>query len=303
MITQANVMDSPVVSRADASPAEPVSRPLYWSVRRELWENRSLYVAPLLVAAVVLFGFMISTIGLPHRRRAVMLLDEAHQRSAIGMPYDLAATMILITSFIVAAFYCFDALYGERRDRSLLFWKSLPVSDRTTVLSKASIPMVIMPAIAFATTIVTQMLMLWWSTTILLLSGLSPAAVFPRFRFVPSPYILIYGLVTIVLWHAPIYSWFLLISAWAKRAVFLIAVLPFLVIAAVEKMTFNTSYFGLFLKYRLIGGATEAFVFGTNPPHLTPANYLSTPGLWLGLLFAAACLAAAVRLRRNRESI
>ena len=65
-----------------------------------------------------------------------------HRRAAIEMPYDIAAMMFILTAFIVGVFYCLDALYGERRDRSILFWKSLPVSDFTTVLSKATIPLV-----------------------------------------------------------------------------------------------------------------------------------------------------------------
>src|SRR6185437_7105667 len=118
------------------------TQPFYWSVRRELWENRSIYVAPLLVAVVMLFGFLISTIVMPVRRQGVLLLDPAHQRAMIGMPYDVVAMMLIVTAFIVGVFYCLDALHSERRDRSILFWKSLPVSDFTTVLSKASIPFV-----------------------------------------------------------------------------------------------------------------------------------------------------------------
>src|SRR6188472_1255795 len=97
-------------------------QPFYWSVRRELWENRSIYVAPLIVAVVVLFGFLISTIGMPERRHGVLLLDPAHQRAMIGMPYDVAAMMLIVTAFIVGVFYCLDALHSERRDRSILFW-------------------------------------------------------------------------------------------------------------------------------------------------------------------------------------
>ncbi len=66
-------------------------RPLYWSVWREVWENRSIYIAPLSVAVVVLFGFMISTYGIPERRRGVLLMDPAKQRALIGAPYDVAA--------------------------------------------------------------------------------------------------------------------------------------------------------------------------------------------------------------------
>ena len=98
-------------------------QPFYWSVWRELWENRSIYIAPILVAIVVLFGFLVSTIGLPERRRDVLLLDPAKARTAIEAPYDMAAIMLILTAFIVGLFYCLDALYGERRDRSILFWK------------------------------------------------------------------------------------------------------------------------------------------------------------------------------------
>src|SRR5437867_10914878 len=98
------------------------TRPLSWSVWRELWENRSIYIAPLSVAVVFLFGFAISTIGMPERRQAVLLMDPAQQRAHIGQPYDVAAMMLIFTVFIVGVFYCLDALYVERRDRRLLFW-------------------------------------------------------------------------------------------------------------------------------------------------------------------------------------
>src|SRR5437868_547695 len=77
------------------------TRPLYWSVWRELWENRSIYIAPLAVAVVVLVGFMISTYGMPERRRGVLLMDLAKQRTLISEPYDAAAMMLIFTVFIV----------------------------------------------------------------------------------------------------------------------------------------------------------------------------------------------------------
>src|SRR6266699_2081843 len=82
------------------------TQPFYWSVRRELWENRSIYVAPLIVAVVALFGFLVSTIVMPVRRQGALSLDSAHQRAMIGMPYDVAAMMLIFTAFIVGVFYC-----------------------------------------------------------------------------------------------------------------------------------------------------------------------------------------------------
>src|ERR1041385_3345090 len=77
------------------------TRPFYWSVKRELWENRSIYMVPLIVAAVDLFGFAVSTIGLAERRRGVLLLDLAKQRAGIEAPYDIAAVMMIIIVFII----------------------------------------------------------------------------------------------------------------------------------------------------------------------------------------------------------
>src|SRR5512132_415709 len=137
-------------------------QPFYLSVWRELWENRSIYIAPILVAVVVLFGFLVSTIGLPERRREVLLLDPVKARAAIEVPYNMAAIMLILTAFIVGVFYCLDALYGERRDRSILFWKSLPVSDLTTLLSKATIPLAVLPLVTFGIIVATQFVMLLW---------------------------------------------------------------------------------------------------------------------------------------------
>jgi ABC-2 type transport system permease protein len=296
-------MESQTVASTTNSP----TRPLYWSVRRELWENRSIYIAPLIVAAVQVIGFAISTIGLADRRRAVLLLDPAHQRAAIEMPYDLAAMMMIFIVFIVGVFYCLDALHGERRDRSILFWKSLPVSDLTTVLSKAIIPLVVLPMLAFAIVVCVQLIMLLMSSAVLLMHGVSSATTWAHFPVFQNWVVLLYGLVAIALWHAPIYGWLLLVSGWARRATFLWAVLPLLAIAILEKIAFNTSYFASMLKHRLMGFAPNAFDF--NPHHsvaidsltqLSPGKFLSTPGLWIGLVFAAAFLAAAVRLRRYR---
>src|SRR5437868_14763425 len=76
---------------SDSGYRSATPQPFYWSVRREIWENRSIYIAPLIVATVVLFGFLISTIGLPERRQAVLMLDPAKARAAIEAPYNMAA--------------------------------------------------------------------------------------------------------------------------------------------------------------------------------------------------------------------
>src|SRR5215831_21076450 len=279
------------------------TQPFYWSIWRELWENRSIYLAPIIVAVVVLCGFLVSTIGLPERRRAILLGDPAKARAAIEAPYDMAAIMLILTAFIVGVFYCLDALYGERRDRSILFWKSLPISDRTTLLSKATIPLVILPLVIFAIVVATQLVMMLWTSLLLISHGMSPASTWEYVPLFRNSFILLYGLVAIALWHAPIYGWALLISGWARRETFLWAVLPFLAVAFFEKITFGTSHFGSMLKDRFMGFAPKAFAFNIHSvdcPRLTPGAYLSSPGLWLRLVVAAVFIVIAIRLRRYR---
>jgi ABC-2 type transport system permease protein len=303
--TQANTATEPPFHAHAVAPAGvAATRPMYWSLRRELWENRSIILAPLAVAALMMVGFSMSLFQLPDRRRAVLLLDQAQQHAAIQKPYDIVAIVFIANAFIVGVFYCLDALHGERRDRSILFWKSLPVSDLTTVLAKASIPLVILPLFVFALTVVTQLTMLVMTTVVLFVSGLG-GATSADWPFFEQSLILFYGLVVLTLWHAPLYGWLLLISAWARRSTFLWAVLPPLAVAVIEKVALGSSHLGSLLAHRFLGHVPVAFDLRAKRDidslaQLTPGNFLSTPGLWIGLVVAAAFLAGAVRLRRER---
>ena len=260
------------------------------------------FLAPLAIATLFLFGFAISTFRLPGKIRSSEL-EPTRLHETIIQPYHLASLLIMGTTFIVAFFYCLDALYGERRDRSILFWKSLPVSDSTTLLSKVTIPLVVLPLVTFAIVVATQLVMMLWTSVLLVGHGMSPASTWTYVPLFRNSFILIYGLAAIALWHAPIYGWALLISGWARRATFLWAVLPFLAVAFFERITFGTSHFASMLKDRLMGFAPKAFAFqmhSVDCPRLTPAAYLGSPGLWLGLIVAAVFIAAAIRLRRYR---
>jgi ABC-2 type transport system permease protein len=299
--------ESPLESQVIAPAAISATRHMYWSVRRELWESRSIYLAPLAVAALILVASLIGTIHLPGKLHDPSL-DPARQQELIEQPYTFAALLLMFTTFVVGVFYCVDALQGERRDRSILFWKSLPVSDLTTVLSKASIPFVVLPLVTFAVTVVTQGIMLLSGSARLPGSGQS-ATLWTHVSLFQMSVMLLYHLVAVhALWWAPLWGWLLLVSAWARRAAFLWATLPLLAIGILEKIAFNTSHFAAMLKYRFLGGpeGVASSVNGMSMASLTPATpgrFLASPGLWIGLAFAAACLAAAVRLRRYREPI
>ena len=310
MSDESTGLSAPSLDAAAAAPAALApTRPLYWSIRRELWENRSIYVGPLIAAAVVLFGFTVhAAFKLPRRIGNLPALDPARQEALLGAPYGFAASMVIVVGYLVTAFYCLDALHGERRDRSILFWKSLPVSDLTTVLSKASIPYAVMPAIVLFVALATQLAILMVSTIVLVASGVGAGALWTRLPLFQMPIVLVYGLAVHVLWHAPLFAWLLLVSAWARRTPFLWALLP-LALGVLERIIFQSAHFFSFVGYRVVGAMGLAF--SANPHkqpilwlgQLSPLRFLGSAGLWTGLIAAALLLAAAVRLRRYREPI
>lgn len=297
------------VSEAPAAPAarNPV-RPLYWSVRRELWENRSIHLAPTAIAGAIVGAFTLSIVAQQGHRLVMLLLGGARYTLRIGQAYDFAARMMAMTTVMVGILYCLEALNGERRDRTILFWKSLPVSDGTTVVSKAIVPLAVLPLLAFGLTIATHLAMLLVSNVGLLASGAGPAWPHPP-TLLHLWLTVLYGVVAMTLWHAPVYAWLLFVSARARRAAYLWAVVPLAVPAVVEMAAFQGVHYATFLRYRAFGWAGEAFALGRGPfpfgglAQLTPGRFLASPGLWAGLAVAAALLAAAARVRRARDPV
>jgi ABC-2 type transport system permease protein len=292
-----------------SQPATPSSlsatRVLYWSIRREIWENRSIYIAPLAAAALFLVGFAINLLAL-RRHLGASLYDSAPQHDLFISRFELSGALIMGTGLIVGVFYSLDALYGERRDRSILFWKSLPVSDLITVLSKLCIPLFILPLVCFVISLATQLSMLLLSSLILIGSGINISTPFSDFSFLHISSVLLYHFVTVHgLWYLPIYGWMLMISAWAPRAPFIWAFVPPIVVAAVEKASLNTSYFLTLLQDRL-GGAAGGMETHHNEDFMStliPHNFFTTPGLWTGVAVAAIFIFVAVRLRRYHGPI
>jgi ABC-2 type transport system permease protein len=306
MSTQTTAPDRPIEPLSVAPVPLRATRPWYWSVRRELWEGRSLYIAPIVTASVLMFGFLVSTLTLPSRMQRIAVLEAWKQPAAVAKPFSIVAALIIISTFLVGAFYCIEALYGERRDRSLLFWKSLPVSDLTSVLAKLSIPLLVLPAIAFVLVLVCHVFMLAVSTVVLLARDPGPGLLWAHLPIFRMTLIMAYGLIVHALWHAPLYAFLLFVSGWARRTPFLWVMLPPVLLLALEKGAFHTLAFRSFLGRRLTGAMSVAFASGQDGDvlrlsQLTPLRFLGSPGLWAGLAVAALLVAATVYLRRHRE--
>jgi ABC-2 type transport system permease protein len=305
MSTQSNAIPQSALASGAGSYNEISSaRRFYWAVKREVWESRSIYIAPLAVAGIILLGFFVSTIYLPAKMRASPGMTPLDRGEILAQTFGIAAMALMATTLVVAIFYCLDALHGERRDRSILFWKSLPVSDLMTVLSKATIPLLLLPLITLLITLALQFMMLLVSAAILLVGGQSLAMLSHLNLGITWIALLNHLVVGHGLYYAPFYGWFLLVSAWARRGTFLWAVLPPLMIGVLEKILFNTSHFGDLIGDRFgIGGSATSGKATGMLAMIADSPTLSSPGLWIGLAITALFLFAAVQLRRRQGPV
>jgi ABC-2 type transport system permease protein len=306
-------LHEPAAPAREAAPAAlHPTHPFRWSLRRELWENRSAYLAPAGVGAFAVVALVIHAITMPSHMPGMLANDPGAPGSA-SVTYRVAALLMLATAFVTGAFYCLEALNAERRDRSILFWKSLPVSDRVTVLAKVSIPLLVLPAVTFVVTVAMHLTLVLLSAVALLLNGAGVGPLWRELRLPELWPVLLYCTVAMTLWHAPVHAFLLLVSGWARRTAALWAVLPLLAIGVLEKLTMDTAHFAGMVQYRLLGFYTESF--GPSPDAVrraipfhadtsfTPGRFLSAPALWLGLVVAAVLLAGAMRMRRYREPV
>jgi ABC-2 type transport system permease protein len=267
------------------------ARRYYWSLRRELWEHPSIYVAPLAAGALAVLAYLVSS---------VRPVGQTQMGTVVlGQPFDFASGLVMFSTIAVGVFYSLDTLYGERRDRSILFWKSLPVSDATTVAAKVTVPLVILPLVTTAVAVL--------ALTVMIITGslLTGSAHPPLVR---SAVLLLYHMFTVhALWWAPFFGWMLLISAWARGAPLVWAVVPVLAISFAERIALNTTYFTGMLQSR-INFSPEAVVAKGSMPidpstHMTAGLFLQSPGLWVGLAIMLAFAVLAARRRRSNGPI
>jgi ABC-2 type transport system permease protein len=214
--------------------------------------------------------------------------------------------------------YAADALYGERRDRGILFWKSLPLSDTETVLSKLFVAAVLMPLVAAGIALVTQV-------GFFAIAGakLSSLDLLRGHVWVPSVWggaivTSVYLVIAGALWYLPVIAWFLAVSAWAPRSPLMYATLPPVGVMVAEYITFHTTHVWHLCIARLnfvgllseaLGGSGVQLVIDDEhmiiPRNLVdmmqPGRFFGSAQVWIGVAVAAGLLVATIRLRRSRD--
>lgn len=283
-----------------------------WLVRREFWEHRALWIAPLTVACFATAVHFLSALTISDAERTTAIVDPAKSGQFMSLHAAIVAVVMVIGQ-LVGVLYALDALQSERRDRSILFWKSLPVSDTATVLSKAFVAMVILPVLTVLLAVAASMVAVSLQTLAWRVGGYDPALLWARLDMGLLWLGLAYALPFMILWNAPLYGWFLLASAWARRVAFLWASAPIAALLIVEHTALHKTAVHWLVERRLAGGMLEPL---TRPaPHgtdiawlrslsdLDPVRLWTLPGLWIGVAVAALFLFAAIRLRRSRPPL
>jgi len=295
---------------------------LRWLIRRELWEHRAIYLAPGVLSAIVVILTLLEVLRVVTVNVSGVNVegppDELVRGGARLMVYAAFAVPFAMIAAFVSLYYALDALYADRRDRSLLFWKSLPISDLETVAAKLVIAAVVVPGIAVAISIVTQLFAFAGTSIGLATRGLPFGFLWTHIPLISNVTFLLYMLIAMSLWYLPIWAWCLLVSAWARRAPFLWAIAPIAAVWFVDYQVFGTHRIGQLLLTRLAGvfqsatnisgeivGAGGAFAnvdFVRLSDLITPARLFASGQLWGGIAVAAGLVAATVWVRRYREA-
>jgi ABC-2 type transport system permease protein len=308
-----------------------------WLIKREFWEHKGMVLwAPAVVAGLIalltLSGLLLGR-DMAFEGSASKIsveLGGAARDTTIAMLADVymafSVPILLILGFLVF-FYCLGALHDDRRDRSLLFWKSLPVSDRMTVLSKVVLALVAIPLVSVLIGIALSLVIAVLLGISMAMHGvnlLGPVLSSPAFYLSPLRLI---GLIPVyMLWALPTVGWLLLVSSWARSKVFLWAVGAPLVTAVL--VAWANKIFGLGMPQgwfmenvvsRLLLGVAPGnwFLHSRIDPqalvqegaeHVRNADLfgaswstLGNPVLWIGVAAGVAMIAGAVWLRRWRE--
>lgn len=304
-------------------------------VRREFWENKGAFrTTPLVIGGIYIVFLLMSIFTTAHFdnelytfREAVRLLAEqpvefrARHAQEVMLGSSLFFTLVL--SFVVF-FYLLGALYDDRKDRSILFWKSLPASDALTIASKLLAAMVLAPLIFWAIFVLTQIAMGIIGSLMVLSVGENPWSLFLSIVNPLQPwFILLVSYLAASIWFLPIYGWLLLVSSFAPRIPLLFAVLPPVVFAILQvwigflrTFTLNSNLFGMIGEWVAnspailsAGGHDGRITLSLGFPltddfdhSVTLANILDrlfSLHMLTGLAIAAVFLAAALWLRRR----
>lgn len=296
-------------------------------IKRELWEHRAIFVTPIAIASIVTLGTLAALMFAGEFEKELNLAifgaqnvaGEFERRAALTAFFGGTSWLFLLGLGVLTVFYTLDSLYAERKDKSILFWRSLPVTDAETVIAKLVTAMLVIPAIAIAGIIVTHLVNLV-ITSIWVASkggdaGLLIWGSVPFFDNWMATVLVIYAT---AIWMSPFLGWFLFVSAWTKRAPFMIAFLPLVLVPLIEGIFLRSAHFAEAVWGRAaiiplfdVGVDIEAFFEEESirfseemislMAHIDLGRFFSSIDTWIGIVVCGLLTTAAIYVRRYRD--
>lgn len=295
-----------------------------WLIRREIWEHKAIWIAPAIVIACLLLLVITGNVHLGPIGTIEGPFGDFPRETQVKLLLIVYAGLALVVDMVmgtIAFFYALDSLYSDRRDRSVLFWKSLPLSDAETVLSKFAVAAVVIPLVSLAGAVLAQFVVAAGGSAKLAMSGMASGVMWQPEALFGGMLIAVLWCITAILWYSPIIAYLMLASAWAPKGPFLWAVLPPVAIWVLERVVLYSEHVGdfitdrLFGLYRLLGsqgdssgetgdpetGREIADKLGQIDLVGSLREFYASPDLWLGVVAAGLLLAAAMWVRRYRD--
>lgn len=237
-------------------------------LQREYWENTGAFrTTPIVIGCIYIIGALMAVFTTAQFDNELYTFKELI-RLAADQPEDLRAHVLYqvllgssafftIVLWFVVFFYLLGALYDDRKDRSILFWKSLPASDTLTLASKLVAAMVIIPAAFLLALMVTHVVIAIIASIMILAVDQNPWTLFLSISQPIKAWAII-GLSYLAqsIWALPMFGWLLLVSSFAPRLPLLFAVLPPLVLSGLQTwigflrtFTFENNLWGIIARW------------------------------------------------------
>ncbi|MBS0611638.1 MAG: hypothetical protein JSS24_00515 [Proteobacteria bacterium] len=287
-----------------------------WLFRREVWENRAIWLLPAIVGGLLLIVALFGHIQVDEWPR--QLSDQQLRVLGPMVAGGIGTAMFLIMS-VYTSWYLLDCLYADRKDRSVLFWKSLPVTDTQTVLSKLAMALLVIPLVYFVIADITALAV----SFVLSVRGGSPfaQALWHPLDWLQLQVMAVYAILTAALWFLPFSAWLLFVSSWARRSVMLWALLIPVAGCFIESRLLGTSLLRDVLLAHLLGYGKSAFHDESHFTHHamignghlnTPdalsefvnlGGFLSSGEMWAGVVVGAALVGATIYMRHRFTEI
>jgi ABC-2 type transport system permease protein len=292
-----------------------------WLIKREFWENRAIWGVPAAIAIVLILASLFGTVSLFGSIHSVTLASPAQAHLVGGIVLFTFGVSFFVVMSIYSTWYLLDCLYADRKDRSVLFWKSLPISDTATVIAKLATALVVIPLVYFVAADVATLLMAF-------IVSVRASASFGSALWQPDLWLQLqalwlYLIVTTAIWYLPVAAWLLVISAWAKRAVMLWSILPPVAAYLAERWFLGTHAVATQLSQRMFGYLPTAFHDNSNGSTwvttvvdtdrftapgsvwalLDPRSFFSNAQTWIGVVVGIALVVCAIQLRLRRSEI